>query len=213
MRTVTTWVSTVLLLCLSGFAQAAIISTVNPAVSATVSSSFAILSPTELQIGGFFNYRALLEFDISAETDNASSVTIDFTLGGQDILNNGSVNANLRTGDGIGNASDYANVGSLSASVGYDHAAVMAAGQFRSLDVTSAYNTLAPGITYFGALLSADLSGDGGSAALFLSDITLNITPFTTGGGGNPMPEPSIIALFGVGLLGLGLARRRRGRS
>jgi len=62
------------------------------------------------------------------------------------------------------------------------------------------------GTGYFGVLRIDDIVGNGG-------DATLNGTWwFQTDGTGNfaSVPEPGTLALFGIGLLGMGAARRRR---
>ncbi len=48
---------------------------------------------------------------------------------------------------------------------------------------------------------------DGGRGT-FLS--TYNVTTTNTGGGGGTVPEPNVLALAGLGLLALGLARKRK---
>ncbi len=53
------------------------------------------------------------------------------------------------------------------------------------------------------------VQNNGQNQHIMTSDIT-SLTLVDTGGGGNQVPEPGALALFGVGLVGLGLIRRRR---
>ena len=60
-------------------------------------------------------------------------------------------------------------------------------------------------------LLTAFLRGSDAAAAYFDPFGSFRIIQWTSGGsGGGSIPEPASLAIFGFGLLGLGLARRRR---
>ncbi len=218
MRTIAAWISTALLLSLTNIAHAVLI---NPTVQNSVDSS-GVSFLTNVQISKFFETRALVEFDISAQSTTASHVSVDFLIAASDISADKTIFADFRAGDGgTPDANDFLIDGSTDDSFLAVSSLVMTTGQMVSLDVTAAYNSIAPNANYFSALFLADsFRFDDAFATFFLEDISLTIDdspapppPPPPGGGGNPVPEPSIIALFGAGLLGLGFAQRRRRRS
>ncbi len=51
---------------------------------------------------------------------------------------------------------------------------------------------------------------DGGQQGQFKIGATGTWTTFAANDGHNPIPEPASIALFGIGLVGLGFMRRRQ---
>jgi hypothetical protein len=75
-----------------------------------------------------------------------------------------------------------------------------------AFDVTESFTTTGTTIAPAGA----DLAYGGGASANFLMDVTYTYTPGVRDNGGDPVPEPFSITILGVGLLGVGIVKRRR---
>ncbi len=170
--------------------------------------------PGKAEVGRFVNeeVRGLSEFDLTG-LGNASSATASFNVfndgglfaGTNDFPFDGTILIETYSGNNAEDIADYQApaidvVGSFST-------AALLVGDLLSFDVTSIYNdAIDNSLSSLGLRLRADpLNNDGGAWTFDTFRLTTD--------DATAVSEPNVLALLGVGLLGLGLFRSRRTSS
>jgi hypothetical protein len=158
-------------------------------------------------ITGFNTSTSLSHVSILGTGDGSHDWYSFESLGGMTILDIDNGSTPTQSTDTVLGIWDFA--GNLVAVNDDAFAASGAGGSFAGLDSFIQINTLLAGDYFVGVCRFSCGFSNGysifGAGLSSFSDYTLHISTTTA-----PVPEPSIIALFGLGLVGIGFARRRR---